>query len=44
MTRVEVREGRGGKGRIEVAYHGPEDFERVFELLTGRAVDEVVEG
>jgi ParB family transcriptional regulator, chromosome partitioning protein len=44
MTRVEVREGRGGKGRIEVTYHGAEDFERVFELMTGRAVDEVVEG
>ena len=44
MTRVEVHEGRGGKGRIEVTYHGPEDFERVFELMTGRSVDEVVEG
>lgn len=44
MTRVEVREGRGGKGRIEIAYHGAEDFERVFEVITGRAVDEVVEG
>ena len=44
MTRVEIQEGRGGKGRIEVVYHGAEDFERVFELITGRAVDEVVEG
>jgi ParB family transcriptional regulator, chromosome partitioning protein len=44
MTRVEVREGRGGQGRIEIGYHGAEDFERLFELITGRAVDEVVEG
>ena len=44
VTRVEVREGRGGRGRIEVTYHGSEDFERVFELITGRAVDQVVEG
>jgi ParB family chromosome partitioning protein len=44
MTRVEVKEGRGGKGSIEIAYHGPEDFERVFEIITGRRVGEVVEG
>jgi ParB family chromosome partitioning protein len=44
MTRVEVREGRGGKGKIEITYHGPEDFERVFEIVTGRPVQEVVEG
>jgi hypothetical protein len=41
---VEVKEGRGGKGSIEIAYHGPEDFERVFEIITGRRVGEVVEG
>jgi len=44
MTRVEVREGRGGKGTIEITYHGSEDFERVFELITGRSVGGVVEG
>jgi ParB family chromosome partitioning protein len=44
VTRVEVREDRGGKGSIEITYHGPEDFERVFELITGRPVQEVVEG
>jgi len=42
-TRAEVREGRGGKGTIEVRYHGPEDFGRLFELITGRSVSEVVE-
>jgi len=44
MTRVEVREGRGGKGRIEIAYHSADDFERVFELVTGMSVGQVVEG
>ncbi|MDH3270864.1 MAG: ParB/RepB/Spo0J family partition protein [Gemmatimonadota bacterium] len=43
QTRVEVREKRGGKGTVEIAYHGAEDFERLFELLTGRTVAEVVE-
>lgn len=43
-TRVEVREGRGGKGSIEITYHGAEDFERVFELIAGRSVREVIEG
>lgn len=43
MTRVELREGRGGKGTIEIAFHGPEDLERVFELITGRPIAEVVE-
>ncbi len=43
MTRVEVREGRGGKGAIEIGFHGHEDFERVFELITGRRVQEIVE-
>ncbi|MGE0159548.1 MAG: ParB/RepB/Spo0J family partition protein [Gemmatimonadales bacterium] len=43
MTRVEVREGRGGKGSIEIGFHGNEDFERLFELITGRRAQEVVE-
>ena len=43
QTRVEVRSGRGGKGSIEIRFHGPDDFERVFELVTGRPVSEVVE-
>lgn len=42
-TRVEVRQKRGGKGAIEIKYHGPEDFERLFELIVGRAVTEIVE-
>lgn len=43
LTHVVVRQGRGGKGAIEVRYRGAEDFERIFELLAGRTVAEVVE-
>jgi ParB family chromosome partitioning protein len=43
MTRVEVRERRGGKGSIEIGFHGAEDFERVFQLITGRRAQEIVE-
>ena len=43
MTRVELHERRGGKGTIEIKYHGPEDFERLFEILAGRTVASVVE-
>ncbi|MBM4183400.1 MAG: ParB/RepB/Spo0J family partition protein [Gemmatimonadetes bacterium] len=42
MTRVEVREGRGGKGTIEIVFMGTGDLERVFELITRRSVEEVV--
>ncbi len=43
QTRVEVRPKRGGGGSIEIRYHGAEDFERVFELVTGQPVTEVTE-
>jgi ParB family chromosome partitioning protein len=43
MTRVEVREGRGGKGTIEIVFLGSEDLERVFELITRRPIGEVLE-
>jgi ParB family chromosome partitioning protein len=43
QSRVHVRPGRAGRGKIEVHYHDPEDFERIFELLTGRSASEVVE-
>ncbi len=42
-TRVQVKPGRSGKGLIEIQYHGPEDFERIFEQVTGRPVRDVVE-
>ncbi len=43
QTRVEVRAGRGGQGSIAIRYHNAEDFERVFELVTGRSLSEVME-
>lgn len=42
-TRVEVRQSRGGKGAIEIKYLSHDDFERLFELIVGREVSEVVE-
>jgi ParB family chromosome partitioning protein len=41
-TRVAIRQGRKGKGVIEITFHGPDDFERVFELVTGREAAAVV--
>ena len=35
-TRVNIREEGGRKGSIEIQYHGPEDFERIYELMTGQ--------
>lgn len=42
-TRVEVKEAQAGKGTIQIRYHDADDFGRVFELITRRAVAEVVE-
>ena len=42
-TRVTLRKGRRGKGVIEVPFLGPEDFERIFALLTGKEASEVLE-
>lgn len=43
LTQVTVRHGRAGRGSIEVRYQGPEDLERLFELIAGRTVAEVVD-
>lgn len=41
-TRVQLREGRGGRGgTVEIPFRDDEDFERVFHLLTGREISEV---
>ena len=40
-TRVRLKEGHRGAGVVEVPFRDPEDFERVFHLLTGREVTEV---
>lgn len=42
-TRVVLRRGRQGKGVIEVPFLNVEDFERVFQQITGREVNDVVE-
>jgi hypothetical protein len=42
-TRVLLRKGRKGKGVIEVPFLSPEDFERVFLLLTGKEASDVLE-
>ncbi len=42
-TRVVLRQGRNGKGSIEIPYLGREDFERIFSLITGREASEVLE-
>lgn len=42
-TRVMIHRKRGDKGTIEIQYHGLEDFERVFEIISGRSVADVVE-
>lgn len=34
-TDARIRGGRKGKGRIEIPFYDPEDFERLYELLTG---------
>ena len=42
-TRVTIREQVGRKGTIEIQYHGPEDFERIYELMTGQESSRVGE-
>jgi ParB family chromosome partitioning protein len=43
QTRVEITGARGGKGKIEIAYHDAEDFDRLFELIAGRSTTDVVQ-
>ncbi len=40
-ARVTLKASEKGVGTVEVPFHSPEDFERVFHLLTGREVSEV---
>jgi ParB family chromosome partitioning protein len=42
-TKVELKPGRAGKGSVEIRYHSADDFDRVFERITGRPVAEVIE-
>ena len=41
-TQVRIRKGRGMRGRIEVPFYNAEDFERLFEMLSGRSTLDVV--
>lgn len=41
-TRVQVRGGKKGAGVIEVPFDGAEEFERLFALITGREVADLV--
>jgi ParB family transcriptional regulator, chromosome partitioning protein len=41
-TEVRIHRGRGANGRIEIPFFGHDDFERVFEQITGRAASDVV--
>jgi ParB family transcriptional regulator, chromosome partitioning protein len=41
-TEVRIRRGRGDRGRVEIPFFGADDFERVFELLTGQQANDVV--
>ncbi len=40
-TRVKVKKGKGAQGVIEIPFRSAEDFERVFEAITGRESSEV---
>lgn len=42
-TRVSIKQSSDGKGRIEITFLGADDFERIFELVTGQSASEVVE-
>jgi ParB family chromosome partitioning protein len=41
-TAVRIRHARGGRGRIEIPFYNADDFERVYELLVGQPLTEVV--
>lgn len=41
-TAVRIRHARGGRGRIEIPFYSADDFERLYELLVGRPITEVV--
>ncbi|MGH7476735.1 MAG: ParB/RepB/Spo0J family partition protein [Longimicrobiales bacterium] len=41
-TPARIRRSRGERGRIEIPFYGMEDFERVFELMTGDSATDVI--
>ncbi len=42
-TKVAIRQGAKGAGSIEIPYHSSEDFERIFAMLAGKEVSEVLD-
>lgn len=42
QTRVEVKPGRSGRGTVQLVYRSADDFDRLFELLTGAPTSDVV--
>jgi ParB family transcriptional regulator, chromosome partitioning protein len=41
-TEVRIRKGRGNRGRIEIPFHNAEDFDRIFEIISGESATDVV--
>jgi ParB family chromosome partitioning protein len=41
-TEVRIRRGRGTRGRVEIPFFSHDDFERIFELLTGQSASDVL--
>jgi ParB family chromosome partitioning protein len=41
-TRARIRRGRGMSGRIEIPFYNAEDFERVFEMISGKSTANIV--
>lgn len=41
-TEVRIRRSRGARGRIEIPFFNHDDFERIFELLSGQPASDVV--
>jgi ParB family transcriptional regulator, chromosome partitioning protein len=40
-TRVAVRAGKGGSGEIRIPFRSGDDFERIFELITGEEATDI---
>jgi ParB family transcriptional regulator, chromosome partitioning protein len=41
-TEVRIRKGRGNRGRIEIPFYGADDFDRIFEIISGQSATDVV--
>ena len=41
-SEVKIRKGRGSRGRIEIPFNSADDFEGIFERLTGQSASDVV--